>query len=456
MSNTPESLEHFISIATSAFGSDTSAPFSQAQESKAEVDKWQKVATEVSEADDKNSTNLIESLNSHLVLRTYFVEHTFTPADVAIYIGLMMSDFWDGIIETNKRIKYKHLVRWFNYCKSYVQFSETVKLLPPKTKKSHVTATFEPLAGAVEGKVITRFPPEPSGFLHIGHAKAAFMNDYYAKRYNGKLIIRFDDTNPRKEKEEFEEAILSDLKTLNIVPDTTSHTSDYFQQIMDKAEELIKTGKAFCDPTPAAEVSSLRDQLLPSPFRDTSVEENLKIWNSMKSGAEESHKYSLRAKIDYKSPNGTMRDPVIYRYVDLPHNRTGDKFKIYPIYNFACPVVDSLEGVTHALRSNEYHDSIDQYYWFIDNTPGLNKVVIKDFSRVNFTYTLLSKRKLQKLVDMGVVQNWDDPRFPTIQGVTRRGLTITALKKIHIQSRRFTTNSADGYTQFMVREQRSY
>jgi len=152
------------------------------------------------------------------------------------------------------------------------------------------------------------------------------------------------------------------------------------------------------------------------------------MWKKMKEATEEGKKFALRAKIDYLSLNGTMRDPVIYRYVDTHHNRTGTKFKVYPIYNFACPIVDSIEGVTHACRSNEYHDSEEQYYWFLENVPGLRPVKIRDFSRLNFTYTVLSKRKLNKFIDKGIVSSWDDPRFPTIQGLKRRGLKLRALK----------------------------
>lgn len=172
-----------------------------------------------------------------------------------------------------------------------------------------------------------------------------------------------------------------------------------------------------------------RSNFQPSPHREDTVEQTLAMWNEMKAGTEKGKKIALRAKIDYTSKNGTMRDPVIYRYVDIPHNRTGNKFNVYPIYNFACPIVDSIEGVTHALRSNEYHDSEEQYYWFLANVPGLRPVKIKDFGRVNFTYTLLSKRKLQWFVDKGIVPGWNDPRFPTIQGVTRRGLTMDALRQ---------------------------
>jgi len=299
--------------------------------------------------------------------------------------------------------------------------------------KGQDKAELEELVGAVKGKVCTRFPPEASGFLHIGHAKAALLNDIYARKYDGKLLIRFDDTNPRKEKEEFEEAILKDLKYLNVTysPTDVSHTSDHFELIIAKGTEMIQAGLAYCDPSTGLEMKEQRDGLVASPFRDTPVEKNLEIWGQMQAGTDEGAKYALRAKIDPRSPNGTMRDPVIFRVItEYPHTRTGDKFKVYPIYNFSCPIVDSIEGVTHALRSNEYHDSEEQYYWFVKNIPGLKNrnVRIKDFSRLRFTFTVMSKRKLQHIVDVGIVEGWDDPRFPTLQGLQRRGLTIEALR----------------------------
>eukprot|EP01125_Pyxidicula_operculata_P006270 TRINITY_DN2177_c0_g1_i1.p1 TRINITY_DN2177_c0_g1~~TRINITY_DN2177_c0_g1_i1.p1 ORF type:complete len:716 (-),score=203.18 TRINITY_DN2177_c0_g1_i1:35-2182(-) len=395
-----------------------------------EIDQWVEYAGTIPTSTEEDLiSKILTTLDEHLRMRTYFTGHSFTLADVAVYAGLLRHEAWRVILTTNKKLKYRYLVRWYQYCESYPQFASVSSSFQPVDKKDRITATFSELPGAQKGKVVTRFPPEPSGFLHIGHAKAAFMNNYYAKRYEGKLIIRFDDTNPRKEKDEFEDAIIEDLKTMEVVGDKVSHTSDYFDEILAKAEALIKAGKAYCDPTPAEEVSKLRDEMKPSPYRDSSVEETLKNWEAMKNGTPEGLKMSLRAKIDYKSVNGTMRDPVIYRCVLDAHHRTGTKYKVYPIYNFSCPVVDSLEGVTHALRSNEYHDSEEQYAWFLKNIPGLNHVHIKDFSRVNFTHTVLSKRKLQWIVDKGFVDGWNDPRFPTIQGVVRRGLKTEALRK---------------------------
>lgn len=399
--------------------------------SSTEIDVWIHFATsELATAPEDTFFKLLDDLNVHLTMRTYFCGYSLSLADIVIWATLVRSQFWESVTETNKRVKYKNLIRWWTYCQSFDEFTSSVPKSTNTNKKQFNTATFEELEGAAPGKVVVRFPPEPSGYLHIGHAKAAFLNDRYARQYKGKLIVRFDDTNPRKEKDEYEHAIIQDLKTMGITADEISYTSNYFQQIMDKAEELIKIGKAFCDPTPADMVSEDRKELKPSPYRDTSVEENLALWEKMKAGATEAQTVCLRAKIDYASKNGTMRDPVIYRYIPIPHNRTGEKFKIYPIYNFACPVVDSIEGVTHALRSNEYHDSEEQYYWFIKNIPGLRRDVrIKDFSRLNFTHTVMSKRKLQWIVDEKIVDGWNDPRFPTIQGVVRRGLWMDALRQ---------------------------
>lgn len=284
------------------------------------------------------------------------------------------------------------------------------------------------LTEAEMGKVCTRFPPEPSGYLHIGHAKAALMNQYFADTYKGKLIIRFDDTNPSKEKTEFEESIKEDLALIGVPSNIVSHTSDFFDQMYELALKMIKEGKAYCDDTDQATMREQRTARIPSKCRDNSVEENLRRFDEMSKGSEEGLKNCLRAKIDYASPNGTMRDPVIYRCNLTPHHYTGDKWKVYPTYDFACPIVDSIEGVSHALRTNEYRDRNVQYDWMIE-ALGLRKVTIWDFSRMNFVYTLLSKRKLQWFVDQGHVSGWDDPRFPTVRGIRRRGLTIEALKQ---------------------------
>lgn len=284
------------------------------------------------------------------------------------------------------------------------------------------------LVGAEKGNVVTRFPPEPSGYLHIGHAKAALLNNYFAQLHEGKLIIRFDDTNPSKEKEEFEESIKEDLLLLGIKGNIVTHTSDHFEKLYNLAVTLIKKGLAYVDDTDQVTMRDQRMKGIASKNRDLSVDDNLTRFQEMKEGTEFGLTACLRAKISVDDKNKALRDPVIYRCNLTPHHRTGNAWKIYPTYDFACPVVDSVEGVTHALRTNEYRDRNPQYEWFL-NALELRKVRIWDFSRMNFVYTLLSKRKLQWFVDENLVTGWDDPRFPTVRGIRRRGMTVDALKQ---------------------------
>lgn len=269
----------------------------------------------------------------------------------------------------------------------------------------------------------------PRGYLHIGHAKAALLNDFFAhEKYNGRLICRFDDTNPSKEKEEFQDAIVEDLVLMGIRPDKTSYSSDYFEELYGYCVTLLKKGKAYADDTDQLTMREERMNGVASKRRDDSVEENLAHFEDMKKGTDEGMKWCIRAKMSVDNPNKAMRDPVIYRCNPTPHHRTGEKWKIYPTYDFCCPIVDSIEGVTHALRTIEYRDRNPQYDWMLDALK-LRKVHIWDFARMNFIRTLLSKRKLANLVERGVVWGWDDPRFPTIRGIRRRGMTIDALRE---------------------------
>ncbi|KAK9451992.1 tRNA synthetases class I, catalytic domain-containing protein [Limtongia smithiae] len=288
------------------------------------------------------------------------------------------------------------------------------------------------LVNAEDGKVVTRFPPEPSGYLHIGHAKAALLNQYFAQMYHGKLIIRFDDTNPSKEKVEFEDSIIEDLALLGIKGDILTHTSDYFDLMYDMCVKIITDGKAYADDTPVEQMRFERTEGIASANRERSPEESLKILELMKQGADEGLKFCIRAKISVTSPNKTLRDPVIYRCNLTPHHRTGTTWKMYPTYDFACPIVDAHEGVTHALRTTEYRDRNAQYEWML-KALGLRKVYIWDFSRMSFVRTLLSKRKLQWFVDQKLVTGWDDPRFPTVRGIRRRGMTIEGLRTFILQ-----------------------
>lgn len=273
------------------------------------------------------------------------------------------------------------------------------------------------------------------GYLHIGHAKAALLNDYFANEaFDGKLIVRFDDTNPSKEKQEYEDSIVEDVKLLGIKITRITHTSDYFQQIYETAERLIREGNAYADDTDQEIQKSDRKNRLPSARRDRPAEESLAMFKEMKEGTELGKKHCIRARIAYESSNGSMRDPIIYRFPNwqgkepAPHHRTGWTWNIYPTYDFACPVVDSLEGVTHALRTTEYADRNEQFHWFL-NTLDIRRVNLWEFSRINFIKTFLSKRKLTKVVETGKVSGWDDPRMPTVRGIIRRGLTVSALRE---------------------------
>ena len=285
------------------------------------------------------------------------------------------------------------------------------------------------LVDAVEGLVCTRFPPEPSGYLHIGHAKAALLNEYFARRYKGTLLLRFDDTNPDKEKEDYVSAILADVATLGIVPDKITYTSDHFDALLAVAKELIDRGVLYADDTPVEAMRAERMDGVESRCRGRSVAENQAAWAEMVAGSEAGLRFCLRFRMSMSDPNKAMRDPVAYRCnVETPHHRTGRRYCVYPTYDCACPYVDAVEGVTHALRTSEYRDREAQYAW-IQAAMGLRRVHIWDYSRLNFEYTTLSKRKLAAFVAAGKVDGWDDPRFPTVQGVLRRGLTVTALRE---------------------------
>eukprot|EP00096_Caligus_rogercresseyi_P003966 TRINITY_DN1801_c0_g1_i1.p1 TRINITY_DN1801_c0_g1~~TRINITY_DN1801_c0_g1_i1.p1 ORF type:complete len:1654 (+),score=500.98 TRINITY_DN1801_c0_g1_i1:395-4963(+) len=276
-------------------------------------------------------------------------------------------------------------------------------------------------------KVVVRFPPEASGYLHIGHAKACLLNQHYRDHFKGKLVLRFDDTNPAKEKEEFENVILEDLKLLKVKYDHFSHTSDHFETMLGYCEKMIKEGNAYVDNTDAETMKAEREARTESMNRNNSPAQNMALWGEMKAGSEKGLVCCVRAKMNMLSDNGCMRDPTIYRCKNELHPSTGNKYKVYPTYDFACPIVDSIEGVTHALRTTEYMDRDEQFFWFID-ALGLRKPHIYAYARLNLTNTVMSKRKLTWLVDSGAVDGWDDPRFPTVRGVLRRGLTVEALK----------------------------
>ncbi|HOJ15440.1 MAG TPA: glutamine--tRNA ligase, partial [Deltaproteobacteria bacterium] len=287
--------------------------------------------------------------------------------------------------------------------------------------------------GRFEGKVHTRFPPEPNGYLHIGHAKSIFLNFGIAQEYEGLCNLRFDDTNPSKEDQEYIDSIIEDVRWLGMDwGDRMFFASDYFEKTYELAEELIKKGLAYvCDLTPE-EVRQYRGTLTEpgreSPYRNRSVEENLELFRRMRAGEFEDGSRTLRAKIDMASPNMNMRDPVIYRILRATHHRTGDDWCIYPMYDFAHPISDSLEGITHSICTLEFEDHRPLYDWFLEKLGMFHSQQI-EFARLNLSYTLMSKRRLLELVELGVVEGWDDPRMPTIAGLRRRGYTPEAIRK---------------------------
>ena len=280
--------------------------------------------------------------------------------------------------------------------------------------------------------VYTRFPPEPNGYLHIGHAKSLCINFGAKEKYNGKCNLFFDDTNPSKEKTEFVDAIKEDIKWLGFSWDKENYASDYFETIYNFAIELIKKGKAFvCDMTPeqiSANRGNLTEPGKESPYRNRTVEENLKLFAEMREGKFADGEKCLRAKIDMASPNINMRDPVIYRILRQTHHRTGDKWCIYPMYDYAHPICDYLQGVTHSLCTLEFEDHRPLYDWVGIELGFQPKPRQIEFARLNVTNLVMSKRYLKKLVEEGKVDGWDDPRMPTLAGIRRRGVPAEALK----------------------------
>lgn len=415
-----------------------------------QIDQWLDVYTFATSLD-----TLCSVLETHLDDKTYLVGHCFTVADMAINVGL-------GKLGFKKSAAHPNTSRWLELTSEdmpkptvpaipltfapvaavVTTKDKTAKVAGGDTSKSKAANDAEggrddtagscpPLENAVDGQVVTRFPPEPSGYLHIGHAKAVLLNQYYAQRYNGKMLVRFDDTNPSKEKEEFEENIIADLKTMGVVAHKVSHSSDHFATCEKYAKMLITNGQAYMDCTEQETMQAERMEKKESKYRNTLPKENLELFDKLLAGDPAATSYCLRAKIDMSSVNGTMRDPVIYRYNATPHHRTGTKHKAYPTYDMACPIIDSVEGVTHALRTTEYNDRKEQYEWF-QKAMKLRPVYITEFGKMNFVHTVLSKRRLTWFVDNNLVDGWFDPRFPTVQGCVRRGMNVDTLKTFMI------------------------
>ncbi|KAF3481111.1 uncharacterized protein GIQ15_03870 [Arthroderma uncinatum] len=394
-----------------------------------QVSEWISRSLDLTVGDFKSIEQPLRELDSHLTLRSFVVGYSLTLADLVVW----------GTIRGNKvsmsTIKRQggNILRWFSLIELANPWINQVVLdleAPARKKRaagSAAGASYD--IGLGEGSIVTRFPPEPSGYLHIGHAKAALLNDFFAhKQAGGVLICRFDDTNPSKETAEFQDSILRDLELLGIIPDRVSYSSDHFDLMFELCTKLISRGGAYADNTEKESMNQERWNGISSKCRELSVDESLARLAQMKSGSPEGLEWCIRAKISVDDPNKALRDPVIYRCNPQPHHRTGDTWKVYPTYDFCAPVLDSVEGITYALRTNEYRDRNPQYTW-IQQALGLREVTIWDFARMNFIRTVLSKRKLALLVEKKVVWGWDDPRMPTIRGIRRRGMTIPALRE---------------------------
>ena len=460
----------------------------------AEIDQWIEKSININNNTNKQEFELlVNELNEYLQLRSYLNGYNIKSSDLSLWTSLKSNPLWTKLSSTisppnNGPI---NVLRWLKMVENskeiqsaneYVikqqQQREQRQAKSGKSKKSKKSQQQKPnprgskkkaeasaswvcriyisyqkflenikwinlcifqdigISKEYQGKIVTRFPPEPSGFLHIGHAKAVFINSKVAEKFGGKMLVRIDDTNPTKEKAEYEENILRDLQTLGIKDNKLSHTSDYFPEFKKYCTKVIKNGKAYCDQTPSNKMKEERSNRTENKYRSQSVDENLRLWNEMINGTPEGIKTCVRMKLDMKSDNGTLRDPTIYRCnIHDSHHRTGKKFKVYPTYDFACPIVDTIEGVTHAFRSKEYNERNEQYkqIWNIvfdgDNNNNYVLPNIFQFSRLEFVRTVLSKRKLGKLVERGVVDGWNDPRLPTVQGIFRRGLQLGALER---------------------------
>src|SRR2546422_7470981 len=308
-------------------------------------------------------------------------------------------------------------------------------LMSDAAKPSHLireTIGGPPRPRRFGGKVVTRFPPEPNGYLHIGHAKAICIDFGLARDYGGRCHLRFDDTNPTKESQEYVDAIMNDVRWLGFDwCEHLHHASDYFEQLYEWAEQLIKSGKAYVGDQTVEEMRESRGTLTeagrPSPHRDRSVEENLELFRRMRAAEFPDGSKTLRAKIDMTSGNINLRDPVMYRIRKTPHQRTGDAWRIYPMYDWAHGQSDSIEGVTHSICTLEYEDHRPLYDWYLDALGIFHPQQI-EFARLNLSHTVMSKRKLLQLVEGGLVSGWDDPRMPTLAGLRRRGYTPESIR----------------------------
>jgi len=410
---------------------------------KSEVDHWLSFAVKLSQAKLEDGQDLAY-LDEAFTLRTCLVGQAMSHADVAVYAALLRNKTWgwhlrhqhvNNALEGLQHEGLFNVARWFGMCELAFGAAQqacglavhVAKATGEAKAKQEDAGEFFNLGKEWQGKVVTRFPPEASGYMHVGHCKAALINTFLAAEYGGKLIFRFDDTNPEKESEEFEKIMLEDMQLLGIKFDKKTHTSDSFDYIQSLATKLVDEGKAYIEDLAPAEMSRLKMAKLPSPNRDRPVPDNQAMWKEMIAGTAKGCTYVMRLKMDPASSNGQLRDPAIYRTKLEPHARTGTKYKVYPLYCFSCPIVDSIEGITHALRTTEYQDQ-DVQFIEICKLCGIRCPIVDSYSRLDFKYTCLAKRQLRWFIGEGKVRGWDDPRVPTLRGMLKRGLTLQALK----------------------------
>ncbi|KAL2209456.1 glutamyl-tRNA synthetase [Sarocladium strictum] len=380
-------LNHLSKLASDAAGFPTIS-----------IMKWIERSKALSAPNFRQVQASLEELNAHLTLRSHIAGYNVSCADLVVWAVLSSNHVALSWI----REAQNSVTRWYNYLEASISWAKEA------LNEVHAASSQDKIATR---PIVTRFPPEPSGYLHIGHAKAALLNEYFARlRPGGCLICRFDDTNPTNENSEFQGSILEDLKSIEVVPDKITYSSDNFQVMHDYAVQLIKDGKALADDSELWKGDESRKNRPPSKHRDMRIDETLQRFGEMKTGSAEGQKWALRARIAYDSPNGTLRDPVIYRCDLTPHHRTGGSWKVYPTYDFCAPVLDSIEGITVALRTNEYRDRNAQYDW-IQEALGVRKVPIWNFARLNLVRTVLSKRKMMRIVN--------DGRFILRQGPSR-------------------------------------
>ncbi|KAJ5251349.1 hypothetical protein N7489_001759 [Penicillium chrysogenum] len=405
----------------------THFPYLVGKDPKVETE-WISQLESLTTLDFKALDPVLQRLDAHLLMRSFIVGYSLSTPDIALWGGLRGNRVAVAALKKGSLV---NLTRWYRFLEELCPWAtaavESMNAVAKEKKvaKSKEGASYDIALKNTENGVVTRFPLS----LLDTSTLAALLNDYFAhEKYNGTLLLRFDDTNPSNEKQEFEDAIVEDLALMGIKPNKMTYTSDYFDELYEHCVKIIEQGNAYADDTEKETMAAQRWDGLPSQRRDLSPEESLSHLEEMKKGTPEGLRWCIRAKISVDCPNKAMRDPVIYRCNPATHHRTGDKWKIYPTYDFACPIVDSMEGVTHALRTIEYRDRNPQYQWMLD-TMKMRNVQVWDFARMNFVRTLLSKRKLTKLVETGLVWGWDDPRFPTIRGIRRRGMTIPALRE---------------------------